>query len=161
MEHAARSVRLYEHDEPRVRLLPLEASFVNSLARETRMRVEGRCCLPCGCVRGWTRTIMQQPDLLKGRCIVLDGPYGQCLKLDEYGALLFFALGNGIFSILPLVKGLTEGRKHCTVKVGRMNLVWETDRYHNKLQQWVQSILDKTQISKGVNKSHSGRKCWN
>ena len=51
MEHAARSVRLYEHDEPRVRLLSLEASFGNSLARETRMRVEGRCCLPCGCVR--------------------------------------------------------------------------------------------------------------
>ena len=79
---------------------------------------------------------------LEKSAVWLDGPFGLEYKLSEYGVVLLFASGTGVFACLPLIKGLAEEAKIHTTRTRRIKLVWQTEGFHDKLQEWMQSILD-------------------
>lgn len=100
--------------------------------------------------RGWTGKVMLRPKVLTNSIAWLDGPFGKSYDLQEYGTVLLFASGTGIFAQLPLVKGLTERAKYSAIKTRRIKLVWQTEEYHDQLQEWMQSILDDTELDHSV-----------
>ncbi|GIZ48205.1 hypothetical protein CKM354_001127500 [Cercospora kikuchii] len=53
-----------------------------------------------------------------------------------------FASGDGIFAQLPFIRFLTDRSKLADIKTRRIKLVWQTDEYHDRLRQWMQSIMD-------------------
>lgn len=91
--------------------------------------------------RGWTKTMHTYSSVFKDKIAWLDGPFGHSYQLEEYGTVILFASGNGIFAQLPLLKGLVERSKFAAVKTRRIKLVWQTDTYHEQLRQWMQSLL--------------------
>jgi NAD(P)H-flavin reductase len=58
---------------------------------------------------------------------VIEGPYGEELKLDSYGTVLLFATGIGIAGQLPYIERLLEGYRNCEVKTRRIALFWEVE----------------------------------
>lgn len=100
--------------------------------------------------RGWTRRISHQPDLIAHCYAWLDGPFGRTFRLEEYGTVILFASGKGVFAQLPLMKSLVEQSKFSAVKTRRIKLVWQTNQYHEQLQEWMQGILDDRAVSDDV-----------
>ena len=99
---------------------------------------------------GWTRRLLTYNTSLEGRAAWLEGPYGQSYGLQEYGTVLMFASGDGIFAQLPFIKSLAELFKISAVKTRRIKLIWQTEEYHNQLQRWMQTILDDEDVSVDV-----------
>ncbi|EGP82456.1 uncharacterized protein MYCGRDRAFT_51609 [Zymoseptoria tritici IPO323] len=104
--------------------------------------------------RGWTRRLLTSQSSFTGCAAWIDGPFGTSYDLQEYGTVLMFASGDGIFAQLPFIKSLTEDSKRAAIKTRRIKLVWQTEEYHGQLQQWMQSILDDEEVSLEVS-----RKC--
>lgn len=100
--------------------------------------------------RGWTKSIYTHPSYFKDKIAWLDGPFGRSYRFGEYGTVILFASGNGIFAQLPLLKGLVEGSKSAAVKTRRIKLIWQTDKYHGQLQEWIQSILSDERVDTEV-----------
>lgn len=100
--------------------------------------------------RGWTKSIIDNSGFLLTRAVWLDGPFGIPLCLENYGAVLLFASGDGIFAQLPLIKGLTEAYKSSSAKTRRIKLVWLTTELNEQLQEWIQTILDDEDLHTSV-----------
>jgi len=102
---------------------------------------------------GWTRHIMSLPDQFVAKSIWLDGPYGRPLHAHEYGTVLLFASGFGIFAILPVLKRLIELSKVGAAKTRRIKLVWYTDKLYTRLQGWMQEFLNDDELDIHVHAS--------
>ncbi|KAK0257225.1 hypothetical protein LTR35_018234 [Friedmanniomyces endolithicus] len=70
-----------------------------------------------------------------------DRPYGQRYQLSDYGTVLFFAPGTGIFAVLPFIKHLSERVKDATAHTRRIKLVWHTDELYDELDPWMTELL--------------------
>ena len=103
--------------------------------------------------QGWTRSVMARQSIFTNRIAWLDGPFGTPYRLEEYGTVILFASGNGIFAQLPLLKGLAEGFKTSSVKTRRVKLIWQKDDYNEQLQGWIQSILSDGRVDKEESRS--------
>lgn len=114
-----------------------ESEHCTAEGEERRMRVY----LMVAPQRGWTRRIMSRPLHLKGRTAWLGGPFGAPCDLSEYGTVLLFASGDGMFAMLPVIKEVIQRAKHCEVKARRIQVVWYTNKYHGKLREWLESML--------------------
>ncbi|KAK3646858.1 hypothetical protein LTR56_008346 [Elasticomyces elasticus] len=98
--------------------------------------------------RGWTKSVTKHASLFENKMAWLDGPFGQSNCLEQHGTVVLFASGNGIFAQLPLMKGLVVGSRSAAVKTRRIKLIWQTDKYHAQLQEWIQSVLDDERLDK-------------
>jgi NAD(P)H-flavin reductase len=87
---------------------------------------------------------------LERSAVWLDGPFGTGYNLSEYGVVLLFASGTGVFACLPLIKGLIEEAKIGATKARKIKLIWQTNEFHDKLQEWMQSILDDKSLDPSV-----------
>ncbi|KAF2210287.1 hypothetical protein CERZMDRAFT_45775 [Cercospora zeae-maydis SCOH1-5] len=105
--------------------------------------------------RGWTRRIQNYDGALPGRRAWLRGPYGAPVRLEEFGTVIMFASGDGIFAQLPFIRFLTDRSKLAAIKTRRIKLVWQTNEYHDRLQQWMQSIMDDEDVEFDVGFSQS------
>ncbi|KAM3414189.1 hypothetical protein BST61_g10848 [Cercospora zeina] len=85
---------------------------------------------------------MRHTGFLDNRHVWLDGPYGLSLRLEDFGTVLLFASGDGIFAQLPLLKGLTDSYRQRTARTRRIKLVWLTSTFNERVQEWIQSLLD-------------------
>lgn len=100
--------------------------------------------------RGWTRSVTSGESSTTNRLAWLQGPFGSSYELQDYGTVIMFASGDGIFAQLPLIRSLVDLSKISATKVRRMKLVWQTDEYHDQLQEWMQSILDDEDVNVDV-----------
>ena len=91
---------------------------------------------------GWTRRLLTYNTSLKGRAAWLEGPFGQSYGLQEYGTVLMFASGDGIFAQLPFIKSLAELFKISAVKTRRIKLIWQTEEYHNHRLKVIRDVPD-------------------
>lgn len=96
--------------------------------------------------KGWTRRIAKHTDSLKGTVAWLDGPYGPLHRLHNFGCVLLFASGTGIFALLPYVKRLTELAMDTRATTRRIKLVWYTKEYHDQVKIWMQRLLDDVEL---------------
>ncbi|KAM5493513.1 hypothetical protein MaudMau93_000896 [Microsporum audouinii] len=72
----------------------------------------------------------------------LDGPYGLPFYLENYGTVIRFTSGDGIFAQLPYLRALTAAYKSSRARTKRIKLVLLTNEFNEQLQKWIQSILD-------------------
>ena len=73
--------------------------------------------------------------LREGQSILLDGPYGQNLKLEDIQNVILSAKGMGIVGILPLALDLALRRKHDDGIRGRVQQISAEDmQLHGRLQ---------------------------
>ena len=105
--------------------------------------------------QGWTQSAMARQSVFTNQIAWLGGPYGLPSRLEEYGTVILFASGHGIFAQLPLLKGLAEGIKRSAVKARRVELIWQTDVFHKQLQEWMHSILRDDKVDNEVGDSLS------
>jgi len=83
----------------------------------------------------------------------VEGPYGQVVHLEEYGCVLLFASGPGMFAMLPWIRHLTELVKTSSANTRRIKLIWHTEQYHDQVQHWMQSVLDDKELDRSVRHS--------
>lgn len=102
---------------------------------------EPEMCLMIRSRRGWTKSILDRPNLLESRKVWLDGPYGVPICLEDYGIVILFALGDGVFAQLPCLKTLTEACNSQRARMRRIKLVWLTNEFNEQLQEWMETIL--------------------
>ncbi len=104
---------------------------------------------------GWSRRIIQHKDQLRNVASWLAGPFGHRRDIHEYGCVLFFATGAGMFAILPFVKRLTELTQDSAANTRKIKVVWYTDQEEAvpQLHPWMQSLLDTSVLDKSVSSS--------
>ena len=100
--------------------------------------------------QGWTQSVMARQSVFTDQVAWLSGPFGLPYRLEEYGTVILFASGNGIFAQLPLLKRLAEGLKCSASKTRRVKLVWQTDIFHKQLEEWMHSILRDDEVGSEV-----------
>lgn len=100
--------------------------------------------------RGWTKSMQSRPSHLNDRYVWIEGPFGASERFEDFGTVVLFASGSGVFAQLPVIKGLTEQSKFSAIRTRRIKLVWQTDEYHDQLQEWIQSIMDDKEVDKDV-----------
>ncbi|KAF2158734.1 hypothetical protein M409DRAFT_61392 [Zasmidium cellare ATCC 36951] len=111
---------------------------------------EPRMYLMIRAQRGWTKSILDRPDLLKSRKVWLDGPYGMPICLENYGTVILFASGDGIFAQLPFLKAVTEACKLSRARTRRIKLVWLTYDFNEQVREWIQTILNDKDLYPGL-----------
>ncbi|KKY22288.1 putative fad-binding domain-containing protein [Phaeomoniella chlamydospora] len=74
----------------------------------------------------------------------IDGPYGVCHDLGDYGSVLLFATEIGIAAQIPYVKELVRGFRDFKVRTRRIRLHWQIDQESNQnwVDSWFNEILD-------------------
>lgn len=96
---------------------------------------------------GWSRRIVEHTGSLHDTRSWLDGPYaGLRYDLHQYGCVLLFASGTGMFAILPFVKHLIKLTQDSAANTRRIKLVWHTDQKQaiTQIATWMQDLLDIT-----------------
>jgi predicted ferric reductase len=58
---------------------------------------------------------------------IIEGPYGNELRLDSYGTVILFATGIGIAGQLPYIAQLLKGYRECKVKTRKIEVFWEVE----------------------------------
>ncbi|RDL30195.1 uncharacterized protein BP5553_10473 [Venustampulla echinocandica] len=74
---------------------------------------------------------------------LVEGPYGQGVRLGEYGTVLLCATGIGIAAILPLIKQFLDEFHNWDVKARKIALYWEVDSERHLLWtgNWMTELL--------------------
>lgn len=105
--------------------------------------------------RGWTRRVMGSHHIFDNRTAWLDGPHGRAYRLERYSTTMLFASNSGIFAQLPLLKGLLSALRGSPSRTKRLKLIWQTDTYHEQLQEWMHEILRGDELDKNVSNQKS------
>ncbi|EMC97298.1 hypothetical protein BAUCODRAFT_23621 [Baudoinia panamericana UAMH 10762] len=107
-----------------------------------------RMYVAIGQQHGWTREVTAASTELNSAYAWLDGPYGHNIRFEEYGAVLFFATGAGIFAVQPYLKGLTRLIQAGRAKIRRLTIVWVTDVLTEKVPEWMETLLHDSYIER-------------
>lgn len=100
--------------------------------------------------RGWTRRVMGFHRIFDNRAAWLAGPFGSAYRLEQYSTVMLFASDSGIFAQLPLLKGILLALRRSPSRTKKVRLIWQTDVYHEQLQEWMHDILRDDKLDKDV-----------
>lgn len=94
--------------------------------------------------RGLSMTLATRKTI---RSVILDGPYGSDLRMENYETVLLFAKGIGIAGVLPYALSLVERKTHedGSYRRGQMtrkvDLIWILEE--NCQEQWISAWIEK------------------
>ena len=77
---------------------------------------------------GFTRNLLRianEGQQVKGRSVIVAGPYGQAVPVGQYEKVILVAEGAGIAAQLPYLQKLIQGYKARQAFTRRIHLIWQ------------------------------------
>jgi NAD(P)H-flavin reductase len=59
--------------------------------------------------------------------VLIDGPYGQNLRLHRFESILLFATGTGVTGLISIVAEIFKSPERSPVNLRQIVLIWELD----------------------------------
>ncbi|KAJ9601886.1 hypothetical protein H2200_013601, partial [Cladophialophora chaetospira] len=98
--------------------------------------------------RGLTKRLSLVDQKVKKRVLV-DGPYGQNLKLHRFNSILLFATGTGVAGLISIIAEIFKNPDRAPVDLRQVALFWEVD--HIRHIAWISDFSEEL-LRKDVNK---------
>jgi hypothetical protein len=92
---------------------------------------------------GLTRKLLHHAKNSHAICplVMLSGPHGQSISMEEYETVLIVASGFGIAAQLPYLKRLIHGYNAREVRARRIHLVWQIENKGESVIVTTQSVM--------------------